>query len=108
MMSWVSTGSSLIHLDLVILLLVPDMAAARPRALQSRPVDLHTGSCPIEIVLLSCHGIPVGHTDLLKCSPSVHSSADSSHVEVLLLGGESQSKKWNNTKGTWLATNSNK
>lgn len=88
-MSWVSTGNSLIHFDLVVLLLVPHMAAARPCSLQSRIMDLHTSSSTIKIVLLSRYGISFGHTDLFQRSSCVYGVANCPHVEILLLGGES-------------------
>lgn len=64
-MLWVSTGSSLNHFDSVVLLLVPNLAAARPRPLQPRALDLHACRCAVPAVLLPGHGIFVGHPDLL-------------------------------------------
>lgn len=96
-MSWVSTGSSLIHLDLVVLLLVPHMAAARPCALQSCSVDLHTSTSTVKIVFVSGNRVPFGHSDLFQCSSGVHCSTNCPYVEVLLLGGESSGEEWNNS-----------
>lgn len=99
-MSWVSTGSSLIHLDLVVLLLVPHMAAARPRPLQPRAVDLHPGPGPVEALLLPRHGVPLRHADLLQREAGLHRLADRSHAEVLLLGCESEGEERDHAEGT--------
>lgn len=51
-MLWVSTGSSLNHFDSVVLLLVPHLAAVRPRAVQPGPLDLYSGTSTDEAVLV--------------------------------------------------------
>ena len=91
--------SSLIRLDLVVLLLIPDLAAARPRPFQPRPLDLHARVGAIEALLVPGDRVPVRHSDLLERQEGFDGSANSPHAQVLLLGGESKVEEWHYTQG---------
>lgn len=62
------------------------MAAAGPHTLQPGAVDPHAGRSPGQAVLLPRDGLPGGRTHLRQREKGQHSPADSTHVEVLLLG----------------------
>lgn len=98
-MLWVSTGFSLINLDSVVLLLVPDLAAPRSRPVQSGVVDLHAGYGAIALVFVPRYGVPLRHTDLFEREEGLHRSADGTYAQVLLLGGESEGEERNHTEG---------
>lgn len=87
------------HLDLVVLLFILDLAAARPRSLQPRPVDIHSRLGADQAVLLSGNGVLVRHADLFECQEGVDGVADGAHPEVLLLGHQPQVQEWNIAKG---------
>ena len=76
---WVSTGSSFIHLDLVVLLLVPHLAASRSRPLQSGAVGPHESNGSSKTIQLSLVGIPFGYTNLLEREKSVDRTSDYTH-----------------------------
>lgn len=70
----------------VVLLLVPDVAAARSRPVQPGSLDLHTGARTVAPLLLSRDRVPLGHADLQQRAEGQHSPADGAHTQVLLLG----------------------
>lgn len=91
---WVSTGNSQNYFDLVILLFILNLAVARPHLVQSGSLDLHTGCCSNEALLLFGNRISIGHSNLFECKKSFNCTTDGAYVEVLLLGGKSEIKKW--------------
>lgn len=64
------------------------MAAAGPHPVQPGAVDPHAGRGAGEAVLLPGDGLPGRRPHLRQREASEHSSADRSHAQVLLLGGE--------------------
>lgn len=88
------------QLRLALLFLVSDVAAARPRPLQSRPMDLHARQRAGASLLVPGHRIPQRHPDLQQCATCQHGSPDRAHAQVLLLGGESACEERHCAQGT--------
>ena len=85
---------------LVFLLFIPDMAAARPRPLQSGPLDIHARARADAALLVPGDRVPQRHTDLLEREACLYGPADRAHAQVLLLGGEPTQQKRHHAKGT--------